>query len=57
MVYLIVVACGEKVSNRRVAGVKDVEIIDGIYKLYDYSNTINFSAPADSVVYMELDQS
>ena len=57
MAYLIVVACGDKVSNRRVTGVKDVEIVDGIYKLYDYSNTIIFSAPADSVVYMELDQS
>lgn len=57
MTYSIVIANGEAVNKRRVAGVKEVTIIEGIYSLFDYTGTLVFSAPADSVIYLELDQS
>lgn len=55
MKYLVVVANGEMVTNRRIAGVERVVIADGIYALYDRGGLLLFSSPVDSLVYLELE--
>lgn len=55
MKYLVVVANGDYVTNRRVSEVEHIVIDEGVYTLYDKENTILFSSPADSLVYLELE--
>ncbi|MFP7199693.1 hypothetical protein SFC08_01850 [Lysinibacillus halotolerans] len=58
MNYLVVVAIanGEKVFNRKVLGVKEVTLDNGVYIFRDYVGDLLFSAPFDSVVYVEQEQ-
>lgn len=54
MKYLIVVAVGELVTNRRVSGVHSLTTYDErIYVFKDATGTILFSVPFDSVVYIQ----
>lgn len=55
MKYLVVVANGEMVINRRITGVCHVNIEDGIYTLRDKDGIVLFSTPTDSLVYLELE--
>ncbi len=55
MKYLVVVANGDYVTNRRVSEVEYIVIDEGVYTLYDKENKVLFSSPADSLVYLELE--
>ncbi|BAQ11315.1 hypothetical protein OXB_2844 [Bacillus sp. OxB-1] len=54
MNYLIVVANGEMVTNRRILGVHTLTTYDErVYVFRDATGAVLFSAPFDSVVYIE----
>lgn len=55
MNYKILVANGDKVIDRRVRGVGDFVVQDGVYILYDRTGAVIFSAPLDSVVCISLE--
>lgn len=54
MNYLIVIANGEMVTKRRISGVHSLVTYDErVYVFLDVTGAVLFSAPFDSVVYIE----
>lgn len=54
MIYLVVVANGEMVTERNISGVSNVVIENDVYILYDKDGVVVFSSPVDSTVSIEL---
>ncbi|MEK4403451.1 hypothetical protein MKZ26_03270 [Sporosarcina sp. FSL K6-6792] len=50
MNYKILLANGDKVIERRINGVGNFVVEDGVYILYDRAGDLAFSAPLDSVI-------
>jgi len=51
--YIIVVANGDSIIKRRIIGVSVLNFVDGAYVFRDTTGSVLFSAPYDSVVYVE----
>ena len=56
MNYLIAVANGDWMTERKVIEVNSIEVRDDVYIFYDKDGTILFSSPIDSTVSVELAQ-
>lgn len=54
MIYSVVVANGEMVTERQVGNVSKVVIENDVYILYDKDGVVVFSSPVDSTVSLEL---
>lgn len=54
MIYSVVVANGEMVTERQIGSVSNIVIENDVYILYDKEGTILFSSPIDSTVSIEL---
>ncbi|WP_339236886.1 hypothetical protein [Oceanobacillus sp. FSL W7-1281] len=54
MNYLIAVANGDWMTERKVIEVNSIEVRDDVYIFYDKDGTILFSSPIDSTISVEL---
>lgn len=54
MIYTVVVANGTNERELKVSGVNNVVIENNVYILYDNSGVVLFSAPADTLMYLEM---
>ena len=52
MSYKVLIANGDKLIDRRINGVGDISIKEGVYLLYDRAGGLIFTAPFDSVIYI-----
>lgn len=54
MSYLITVANGDWMTERKIIEVNSIEVRDDVYIFFDKDSTILFSSPIDSTVSVEL---
>lgn len=54
MIYTVVVANGVNERELQITGVDNVVIENSVYILYDNSDVVLFSAPADTLMYLEM---
>ncbi len=55
MNYAVIIGDGEWRAERKVIEVSDVRVEDGVYILTNKNGAVLFSAPVDSLIYLEVE--